>query len=266
MASCGGISPDRVTIAIPARLASTRLPGKMLMQVNGRPLIEYTWRRACASQLAGRVVIATDDEAIAEAARRFGAHVEMTAADCASGTDRIYELVRSGRLDADIIVNVQGDEPEIDPSVIDMAVLGLAGDDSADITTPVVAIESLDEYRSPGAVKVAATADGRALYFSRAAIPFVREGLDLIDRGGLSGIWRHIGLYSCRREALVKWASAAPSLLEGFERLEQLRALELGLKIKVVKVARAPEGIDTLDDFRAFQMRQRGKGTRQGST
>ena len=245
-----------VAIAIPARFASTRLPGKMLLEVEGKPLIQYTWEEACASRLAAEVVIATDDERIADAARGFGARVEMTDPQCASGTDRIAELVRSGRLDADIIVNVQGDEPEIEPGAIDAAAQVLLDDESARIATLAAPVASREEYRDPAAVKIAVASDGCALYFSRAPVPFVRDGFGSLTPADM-GICRHVGLYACRRGALLEWAGAPPTRLERLENLEQLRALECELKIKVVMIEKAPAGIDTRADFKAFEKRLR---------
>lgn len=248
----------KVAIVIPARFASTRLPGKMLLEVNGRPLIQYTWQQARASRLASSIVIATDDERIATAARAFGAVAEMTSPDCVSGTDRVGELFRSGRLDADIVVNVQGDEPEIEPGLIDAAAEILIEDAAADIATLAVPVASLEEYNDPNAVKVAIAGDGRALYFSRAPIPFVRDGFGDAQAADL-GICRHIGLYACRRGALLEWTSAPETHLERLEKLEQLRALECGLRIRVATVAQAPPGIDTREDFKAFEKRLQGK-------
>ena len=244
-----------IAVAIPARFASTRLAGKMLLEAAGKPLIQHVWERASLSKLAGTVVIATDDERIRRAAVGFGARAEMTSASCRSGTDRIAELVSTGRLDADIIVNLQGDEPEMDPSHIDAAASLLLEDATADIATLASPVASPDEYGDPNAVKVVLASDGLAIYFSRAKVPFVREGLDETADFAALGIYRHIGLYACRREALLRWAEAPPSRLENLEKLEQLRALEIGLRIKAAVVTAAPAGIDTERDFKAFQRR-----------
>jgi 3-deoxy-manno-octulosonate cytidylyltransferase (CMP-KDO synthetase) len=252
IASDVGAGKVDVAVAIPARFASTRLAGKLLLDVAGRPLIQYTWERASLSQLASSVVIAADDERIIAAARSFGARAEMTDPGHKSGTDRIAELVRRGDLDGEIVVNVQGDEPEIDPRVIDSAVRLLIDDPSADIATVAVPIGSLEEYRDPNAVKIALAESGFALYFSRATIPFVREGLDADADFAALGIYRHVGLYAYRREELLRFSAAAPSRLERLEKLEQLRALDMGLKIKVAVASAAPAGIDTREDFEAF--------------
>lgn len=248
-----------VAIVIPARFASTRLPGKLLLKVDSRPVIRYVWERASRSTLAERVVIATDDERILAAASGFGAEVLMTSVDCASGTDRIGELVGRGALDASIIVNVQGDEPEIDPAAIDEAVRLLLDDPSADIATLAVPVTSPAEYCDPNAVKVVVSSKGFALYFSRAQVPFVRGGVEEGADFAALGIYRHVGLYAYRRAALVACAEAPQSRLERLEKLEQLRALEMGLRIKVAVMDSAPRGIDTREDFEAFAARQ---GTR----
>ena len=249
-----------VVIVIPARYASTRLPGKPLLQVDGKYLLQYVWEQASKSRLASRVVIATDDARIIDAARSFGADAEMTSASHQSGTDRIAELVRAGKLDAAIIVNVQGDEPEIAPDNIDAAISLLVDDERADIATLVTPIASISEYENPNAVKAVVAPDGFALYFSRARVPFVRDGIDETADFGALGIYRHLGLYAYRREALVSFSAAPASRLEKLEKLEQLRALELGLRIKTVVTLDAPAGIDTEEDFRAFVERRRRSG------
>lgn len=253
-----------VAVVIPARYASTRLPGKPLLRVGGKYLIEYVWERASASRRASAVVIATDDERICAAARSFGASVEMTSAEHQSGTDRIAELVSSGRLSADIIVNVQGDEPEIDSRSIDLAAELLLDDGGADIGTLVTPVASIEEYDNPNAVKAVVGADGYALYFSRARVPYVRDGLPPDSDFAALGIYRHLGLYSYRKAALVSFSRAPQSRLEKLEKLEQLRALETGLRIKVAVTDSAPAGIDTPEDFRRFVARQKATDSKRG--
>lgn len=250
---------DTVAVAIPARFASTRLPGKMLIEIAGKPLIRYVWERALSSRLAGSAVVATDDERIRAAVEGFGGHAEMTSADCASGTDRIAELVRTGRLEASIIVNVQGDEPEIDPAHIDMAASLLLEDPRADISTLAAPVATLAEYQDPNAVKAVVGADGFALYFSRASVPFIRDGANDDTDFSALGVYRHIGLYAYRKEALLSFAGAGEGRLERIERLEQLRALEMGLRIKVGLVESACIGIDTEKDLREFEKRIRNR-------
>ncbi len=244
-----------VAIVIPARYASTRLPGKPLLQVDGKYLIQYVHERAARSKHAGSVIIATDDERIAQAARSFGAAVEVTG-EHASGTDRIAALVREGRVSGDIIVNVQGDEPEIDPANIDAAAALLLEDERADIATLVTPVASLEEYANPNAVKAVVGPDGYALYFSRATVPYVRDGVSADADFAALGIYRHLGLYAYRRDAILAFSEAPQSRLEKLERLEQLRALEMGLAIKTAIAKSAPAGIDTQADFRAFVERQ----------
>ncbi len=256
----GGVT---VAVAIPARFGSTRLAGKMLLEAGGKPLVQHVWERASSSKLAGTVVIATDDERIRKAAEGFGARAEMTSPSCQSGTDRIAELISDGRLAADIIVNVQGDEPEMNPAHIDAAASLLLEDAAADVATLATPVESLAEYENPNAVKVVLAADGYALYFSRAGVPFVRDGVGENADFARLGIYRHVGLYAYRREALVRWAEAAPSRLERLEKLEQLRALETGLRIKAAVVGAAPPGIDTEEDFQAFKKRLESREGRE---
>jgi 3-deoxy-manno-octulosonate cytidylyltransferase (CMP-KDO synthetase) len=259
-----------VAVVIPARYASTRLPGKPLLEVNGKYLIQFVYEKACAARLASQVIIATDDKRIFDAAKAFGARVEMTNARHQSGTDRIAELVRSGRVRARIIVNVQGDEPEIDPASIDAAARLLLDDASADIATLVTPVASFSEYENPNAVKAVVGSDGFALYFSRAQVPFVRDGVSAKTDFAALGIYRHLGLYAYRRDALLAFAAAPQSRLEKLEKLEQLRALEMGLRIKTAVTRSAPAGIDTEADFRAFVRRQnlsqrrRPRSRRQG--
>jgi len=251
-----------VAVVIPARFASTRLPGKPLLAVDGKTILESVYEHARASKLASRVVIATDDERIFAAAKSFGAEVEMTSPDHQSGTDRIAGLVRTGAVDASIIVNVQGDEPEIDPANIDAAARLLLDDPKADISTLVTPVASLAEFANPNAVKAVIAAGGYAIYFSRAGVPFVRDGVGEGADFAALGIYRHLGLYAYRREALLAFSCAPQSRLEVLEKLEQLRALEMGLRIKAAVTSSAPAGIDTQEDFAAFVERQKKRTTR----
>lgn len=238
-------------VAIPARYASTRLPGKPLLALAGRPMIEHVWRLACASG-AREVVIATDDERIRAAAAGFGAEVVMTRADHASGTDRLAEVAEQrGWPDDAIVVNVQGDEPLLPPALIRQTAAALAADPQAGIATlaaPLAAHELFD----PNAVKVVCAADGRALYFSRATIPWDR---DRFARGARAPdpalpYRRHIGLYAYRAGVLRAYPQLAPSPLERAEALEQLRALWHGIVIRVLDTDPAPPaGVDTAEDL-----------------
>ena len=209
-------------IVIPARFDSSRLPGKALLPLAGKPMLQWVHERARASG-AAEVCIATDDERIATAARGFGADVAMTARTHVSGTDRIAEVAANRKWsDDDIVVNVQGDEPLIPPAVIDQVAKLLASHARADIGTLAVKIDSLADLNDPNVVKAACDVNGRALYFSRAPIPFNRDTPTTLTPATL----RHVGIYSYRVAALRKLASLPPGRLELIEKLEQLRALQ----------------------------------------
>ena len=231
----------RAAIIIPARYGSTRFRGKPLADLWGKPIIQHVWERAGRARLVDRVIIATDDERIAAAARAFGAEVAMTRPDHTSGTDRVAEVART--LDSDLIVNVQGDEPLIDPASIDAAVAPLAADDSIPMGTVCSPIGETAELANPNIVKVVLDQRGFALYFSRLPIPFVR------DEHADATRYRHLGLYVYRRDFLLFLAGLAPTPLERAERLEQLRVLEHGHRIRVVVVPRASPGVDTPADL-----------------
>lgn len=233
-------------VAIPARYASTRYPGKPLVALRGRPMLEHVWRRACEAG-AGAVVIATDDERIAAAARGFGADVCLTAADHASGTDRLAEVAAMRAwADDDVIVNLQGDEPLTPPTLLAQVADDLAarGDASiATLATPLAAHERADD---PDLVKVVTDADGYALYFSRAPIPWWRDGGPAAPA---PASLRHLGIYAYRAGFLRAFTGLAPAPLERAERLEQLRALWHGYRIHVLEAAALPgAGIDTPGD------------------
>jgi 3-deoxy-manno-octulosonate cytidylyltransferase (CMP-KDO synthetase) len=239
-------------VAIPARFASTRLPGKVLAPIGGRPMIEHVHRLAVRSG-AMEVVIATDDESVRAACAAFGAEVELTSRDHPSGTDRIAEIARRrGWADDSIVVNVQADEPLLPPALIDQAADLLASDPGADVATLCTPITAIEEYLDPNVVKVVMRAGGRALYFSRAPIPWNRDGAPagLASQQDFRGSWRHIGIYAYRLGALQRLAASPPSALEQLERLEQLRALQTGLAIAVAEAIEAPgQGVDTAADL-----------------
>jgi 3-deoxy-manno-octulosonate cytidylyltransferase (CMP-KDO synthetase) len=239
-------------VAIPARRASTRLPGKVLAPIHGKPMLQWVFERACTSG-ARDVSIATDDPAIAAAASAFGATARLTSAAHASGTDRIAELAVIERWpDADIVVNVQGDEPLMPPALIRQVAALLESDREAAIATLATPVESLAEFLDPNAVKVVADATGRALYFSRAPIPWSREGAPsgLASQRLFAGARRHIGMYAYRVGALRRLASLAPTALEQTEKLEQLRALEHGFLIRVADAAERPgPDVNTAEDL-----------------
>jgi len=216
-------------VVIPARYDSSRLPGKALLPLAGKPMLQWVHERASSSR-AAEVIIATDDERIATAARAFGADVAMTARAHLSGTDRIAEVAATrGWADADIVVNVQGDEPLIPPAIIDQVARLLDANARADIATLAARIDAAAEFNDQNVVKVACDGTGRALYFSRAPIPCNRDAPVMLTPASL----RHIGIYAYRVGALRRLASLPPSRLEQIEKLEQLRALENGMEIRV---------------------------------
>jgi 3-deoxy-manno-octulosonate cytidylyltransferase (CMP-KDO synthetase) len=248
-------------IIIPARFASTRLPGKPLLLIGDRPLIQWVWQGARASGAAS-VVVATDDERIRAAAMKFGADCIMTSPQHASGTDRIAEVVRAKRLAADdVVVNLQGDEAAMPPDVIINVAHALLEDVRSDIATAVAPIESLREFLDPNCVKALRAEDGRALYFSRAPVPWPRDGAIADQPTSFAGAWRHIGLYAYRVRSLLQFAAWPPTPLESMEKLEQLRALEHGMRILLVRLAQSPPaGVDTpadLDRVRAVLQKPR---------
>jgi 3-deoxy-manno-octulosonate cytidylyltransferase (CMP-KDO synthetase) len=229
-------------VVIPARYASSRLPGKALLTIGGKPMIQWVYERACASR-AHEVLIATDDLLIVSAAHSFGAQTVMTAATHESGTDRIAEVARlQGWADADIVVNVQGDEPVIPPALIDQVALLLQSNPSAQIATLATPITSLSEFMDPNAVKVVTDGEGRALYFSRAPIPWERDGASsgIVSQTSFAGARRHVGIYGYRVSGLLRMASLQRTALEQHEKLEQLRALENGLEIRVADSVEQP--------------------------
>lgn len=239
----------KTAIVIPARYGSKRLPGKPLLRQTGKYLIQHVYERACQSSRASTVAVATDDPRIVAAVEAFGGHAIMTRRDHASGTDRVAEAART--LDADIIVNLQGDEPLIDPAMLDRLPEMLQHDPSADMATLAVPLHSLEQYRDPNCVKVVLGADGRALYFSRAPIPFVRDGQpDLAARP--ARFLQHLGLYAYRRDFLFQYAALPAEPLEQLEKLEQLRALALGKSILVGIAEEASIGVDTFADYERF--------------
>jgi 3-deoxy-manno-octulosonate cytidylyltransferase (CMP-KDO synthetase) len=233
-------------VVIPARYDSSRLPGKALLPLAGKPMLQWVHERARRSG-AAEVCVATDDERIAVAARGFGAEVVMTARTHVSGTDRIAEVaVARAWPDDDIVVNVQGDEPLIPPVVIDQVAKLLAANARADIGTLAVKIDSAADFNDPNVVKAACSADGRAVYFSRAPIPFNRDAPATLT----SAVLRHVGIYSYRVSALKRLANLPPARLELIEKLEQLRALENGMEIRVgLAVERPLADVNTAADL-----------------
>ena len=233
--------PVSAVAIIPARFESTRLPGKPLAEIAGRPMVEHVYRRAAAARNIARVIVATDDERVAAAVTRFGGEAVMTSPAHQSGTDRLAEVARG--LDADIVVNVQGDEPLIEPAMIDDAIAPLAADRAVEMSTLRRRIDDPRELDDPNVVKVVVDRDGCALYFSRAPIPFLRAPQAARDA------WRHVGLYVYRRDCLLRLASLPVTALERAEALEQLRALEHGIRIRVIETTYDTIGVDTPADL-----------------
>jgi 3-deoxy-manno-octulosonate cytidylyltransferase (CMP-KDO synthetase) len=234
---------------IPARYASTRFPGKPLALIAGKPLIQRVVERCQQAASLSDVIVATDDARIADAARRF-CRVEMTRADHASGSDRIAEV--AARCPCDGIVNIQGDEPLMDPGVIDRVAAALAGEE---MSTAAAALDNPQEYDNPNVVKVVVNSAGRALYFSRRTIPFLREAASRSVSEQLAAFpfLKHLGVYGYRRETLLRLVRFPISPLEAAEKLEQLRALENGIRIAVVRVDYDSVGVDTPEDVKRVE-------------
>ena len=241
---------------IPARFASTRLPGKPLLSDTGRPLIRHVVEAAQRAKSLDRIIVATDDRRIADAVAGFGGEVAMTRADHATGTDRVAE-VAAQLGGARIIVNLQGDEPEVSGEALDRAVALLDEDPEAPMATLATPIRDEATYRDPACVKVVCSARGRALYFSRSPIPCHRDGLPELATSSRPIAHLHLGLYAYRREFLLSIAALPPSPLEAAEKLEQLRVLDAGYPIAVGVVEEPSVGIDTPDDYRRFVERWR---------
>lgn len=232
--------PQRILGVIPARFASTRFPGKALAKLAGKPILQHVYERSVMARYLTDVVIATDDDQIYEAARGFGARVRMTRSDHLSGTDRVAEVASADT--ASIVVNIQGDEPMIDPGAIDAATLALLDDEDAPMATLKKRIETDEEMANPNVVKVVCDLRGNAIYFSRCTIPYNRGGVD-------AAYWKHIGLYVYRRDFLLGYSAMPVGPLEQAERLEQLRALENGYRIRVMETDYDSIGVDTPEDL-----------------
>ena len=242
---------------IPARFASTRLPGKALLEIAGKPMVCWVAERASAAKNISRVIVATDNSQVFDCVKDYGVEVVMTDPNHASGTDRIAEVVK-GLPDAEIVVNVQGDEPLISPETIERAVDTMSRESIAGIVTTWEPIESIDELLNFDVVKVVVDDNGYAIYFSRSPMPFPRDAS--LKHGGpneavvnepglLSHFRKHTGLYVYRRDVLLKFTRWPQTTLERFERLEQLRALEHGVKIRIIQASTSSIGVDTADDL-----------------
>ncbi len=232
------IVPHRILGVIPARYASSRFPGKALVTIAGKSMLQHVWERASQARYLNDVIIATDDERIYKAAAEFKARVRMTRSDHQSGTDRAAEIASAS--DAEIIVNIQGDEPLIDPAAIDAAVLGILDHEETLMGTLKKRIEREAEINDPNVVKVVTDREDNAIYFSRSPIPYARES---------AVYFKHVGLYVYRRDFLLAYSDLPVGPLEQSERLEQLRALENGFRIRVVETEYESLGVDTPEDW-----------------
>ncbi len=244
----------KVVAVIPARYASTRLPGKVLADINGKPMIQHVWEQVKKSRFVDEVLIACDDAKVESAARKFKARAVMTSVNHTSGTDRIAEAVKD--LDFDIVLNIQGDEPLVRPEMVEVLARALLDDKKAVMATVVRVMTDESEVANPNVVKVALDKDGYALYFSRSPIPFNREKQDFSKLR----YYKHFGLYAYRKEFLMGFKNLPASQLEETEKLEQLRVLEAGHRIKVVQTKCDTVAVDTQQDLdRVCEILKKGK-------
>lgn len=248
------MSQHRSLIVIPARLNSTRLPRKLLLALTGKPLIQHTYEAACQAKKPEQVLIATDHDEVLQTVEAFGGKAKMTDPQAASGTDRVAEVAEQFP-EYSLIVNVQGDEPEIDPAAIDLAIETLEQDDQAVMSTLATPIRRREILEDPACVKVVFDREGNALYFSRSPIPFPRDGMEerLLDDPPV--FFLHVGLYCYRADFLRKLRTLPVSRYERVERLEQLRVLENGYRIKTAVIPHSSPGIDTPADYDSFVKR-----------
>ena len=236
---------SKTAIIIPARYGSSRLEGKPLLKVTGKPVIQWVYEKALQAKLADMIIVATDDDRIYNAVKAFGGEVEMTSKKHKCGSDRIREVVDRYH-EISFIVNLQGDEPLIKPSAIDAVARNVQEDEKADISTLIRVLKEENEINNPNLVKCVIDKNNYALYFSRSKIPFERNPI-------CGNFYGHLGIYGYKREALIKMTSLEQTQLEKTESLEQLRALENGMKIKTSVVDFVPVGIDTADDLEKFR-------------
>ena len=245
----------RTLALIPARLTSTRLPRKVLADIHGHPLIWHVWSRVCLANEIDEVMIATDSPEVADVATGFGAQVIMTSPDCQSGTERIASVI--DQLDGDLILNVQGEEPLVDPGMLD-ALVAKWKSTPCDLITPVYRIHEQQDLVSPNVVKVVRAADGRAIYFSRSPVPFVRDH-PTQEWLNFCKFWGHIGVYGYRKSVLAGFYQLPHSPLEDTERLEQLRFLEAGYTFQTVETNYHPMAVDVQDDLEKVRRIIKGK-------
>lgn len=255
------LGPLRAAIVIPARLHSTRLPRKLLLEATGKTVIQHTYEAAARATRAARVCVAADGEEIAAAVRAFGGTVVLTDPNHASGSDRVAEVARAWH-DVDVIVNVQGDEPEISAEAIDRVIGLLEGDRSAVMSTLATPIRTREKLHDPACVKVIFDDQHRAIYFSRSVIPHPRTWHDDLLQAEPPHFFQHIGLYAYRRDFLLQIASLPRPAIEQLESLEQLRVLHAGRTILVDRIDEPSIGIDTPADYEEFVARQRRRSAR----
>lgn len=248
-------NPKRSRIVIPARLASTRLPEKLLLRETGLTLLEHTYRAASLAKIPEGITVAVDHPRLLDEVVRFGGDTQLTDPNAKSGTDRVVE-VAAKYPEIDFWINVQGDEPEMDASAIDLVVGLLVENPDASVATLATPIRQRNDLDDPNCVKVVCALDGRALYFSRSPIPYPRDWSDVLLQSEPPLFLQHLGIYAYRREFLSTLASLPNSSLEQTEKLEQLRFLQAGHTIMVGQVAHATRGIDTRADYDAFLARQ----------
>jgi len=239
----------KTAIIIPARYASSRLPGKPLLRETGKYLIQHVYEQACQVRNVSTVAVATDDTRIVAAVESFGGRVIMTRRNHPSGTDRVAEAAQ--QVEAELILNLQGDEPLIDPASLELLLQLLERDQEAEMATLAVPISSMEQWHNPNCVKVVRDITGRALYFSRSPIPFVRDGQPDFNKRPARFL-QHLGVYGYRRPFLHSLAALPAEPLEQLEKLEQLRVLALGRQIQVGVVEHAASGVDTYDDYQRF--------------
>ena len=230
----------KILCVIPARYASTRLPGKPLADIVGKPMIQHVYERSAQATIPQQVVVATDDEKVFQAVQQFGGKVVMTSSEHQTGTDRLAE-VASKYAEVDVIINVQGDEPLINPKVIDELAQEFLNDTALQMAS-VMSIMDTEDYQNPNVVKVVTDLNNNALYFSRSLLPYPRVA-------GKVNVYKHIGIYAYKKDFLLKFAKLEPTPLEQSESLEQLRALENGYKIKMIKTKSKFIGVDSIEDL-----------------
>ena len=236
---------NQIAIIIPARYGSSRLEGKPLLKANNKPIIQWVWEKASSCERVDRVIVATDDDRIFNACKEFGAEVEMTSSEHKSGSDRIAEVAKR-HPEIGYIINLQGDEPLIEKSNIELVIDGILEDEMADISTLVREIKEEDEINNPNLVKCVFDLNNYAMYFSRSKIPYERNI-------GKTKFYGHLGIYGYKKDALFKMTSLSQTTYEQAESLEQLRALQNGMKIKTSVVDFIPVGIDTIEDLEKFK-------------